>query len=147
MSELNIRRFYEDVAATYHRYLFTAHFLPDNEPELKRVFWEALRSANMVCREPLLTILPAFAQGLSALDMMTRKDGLALHKAFANLPHEHFDPNRRLYKHQVESITRALEGRNVIVASGTGSGKTECFLFPALDDALRQPGPGVRAIV
>ena len=49
--------------------------------------------------------------------------------------------------HQIASIERLQRGRNLIVASGTGSGKTECFLLPVLDDALRNPGPGVRAVI
>ncbi|MGI2027375.1 DEAD/DEAH box helicase [Endozoicomonas acroporae] len=34
-----------------------------------------------------------------------------------------------------------------MVATGTGSGKTECFLFPLLDHCQRNPGPGIKAIV
>ena len=68
-----------------------------------------------------------------------------LHRAFT--PHCRrsnsggFDTSRPLYTHQVASIERLQRGRNLIVASGTGSGKTECFLLPILDDALRKPGP------
>src|SRR5262249_14029225 len=39
---------------------------------------------------------------------------------------------------------------NYLVATGTGSGKTECFLFPIIDRLLRDPNlesPGVRAIL
>lgn len=30
------------------------------------------------------------------------------------------------------------EGRHVLVATGTGSGKTEAFLYPIIDDLLRE---------
>ena len=44
------------------------------------------------------------------------------------------------------------EGRNVVVATGTGSGKTEAFLIPILTHLYREHvagtlGPGVRALV
>lgn len=44
------------------------------------------------------------------------------------------------YAHQLESW-QALTGperRSVLVSSGTGSGKTECFLVPMLDDLARE---------
>ncbi len=40
-----------------------------------------------------------------------------------------------------------MRGWNLVVATGTGSGRRECFLLPILDDAARNPGAGVRAIV
>ena len=58
-----------------------------------------------------------------------------------------FDLRRPLYVHQVQSLELAQKGKNVIVATGTGSGKTECFLLPLLHDALSSPGDGVTAIV
>ena len=46
-----------------------------------------------------------------------------------------------LYNHQVKSISGALKGKDVVVATGTGSGKTESFLYPMLnmlhDEAIR----------
>src|SRR5690606_31789761 len=44
------------------------------------------------------------------------------------------------YEHQLEAW-KALSGperRSVLVSSGTGSGKTECFLVPMLDDLARE---------
>jgi len=46
--------------------------------------------------------------------------------------------NFNLYPHQKESIIAHLEGRDVVVATGTGSGKTEAFLFPAVNHLLKE---------
>ena len=54
------------------------------------------------------------------------------------------------YRHQRTAFSRlaADAGRSTVVATGTGSGKTECFLFPVLDHCRRQAGaPGVKAIL
>jgi Lhr-like helicase len=49
-----------------------------------------------------------------------------------------------LYPHQKKSIIGHLEGKDVVVATGTGSGKTECFLYPMMnhlnDEARRCDG-------
>jgi hypothetical protein len=52
-----------------------------------------------------------------------------------------------LYLHQQRAIERIADGNSVIVSSGTGSGKTESFLIPILDDLLRDRSPGVRAVL
>jgi DEAD/DEAH box helicase domain-containing protein len=56
---------------------------------------------------------------------------------------QRFPRDRHPYVHQVEAWDKLRERRSVVVATGTGSGKTECFLVPALEDALRAlPGDG-----
>lgn len=53
------------------------------------------------------------------------------------------------YRHQIEAFQR-LSGdapRSTIVATGTGSGKTECFMLPVLDDCLQRREPGIKTIV
>jgi len=43
------------------------------------------------------------------------------------------------YKHQYESLQEVLvDNRSVVVMTGTGSGKTECFLLPMLGKLLRE---------
>ena len=51
-----------------------------------------------------------------------------------------FPRDRRPYAHQVEAwrTLAAAEPRSVLVASGTGSGKTECFMVPILDRLVRE---------
>ena len=38
------------------------------------------------------------------------------------------------YKHQVECWEKLLGGRSIVVTTGTGSGKTECFMIPLVKD-------------
>ena len=54
---------------------------------------------------------------------------------------------RGLWKHQTDALDLILEGKNVIIATGTSSGKTLCYQIPILDDLLRNPSPGLRAII
>jgi DEAD/DEAH box helicase domain-containing protein len=62
-------------------------------------------------------------------------------------------PTFRPYMHQVRSFERlsSLVGRvpkPTLVTTGTGSGKTECFLYPILDHCFRLKGePGIKAIL
>jgi ATP-dependent helicase YprA (DUF1998 family) len=66
---------------------------------------------------------------------------------------EHAKPERERYRfrrswhphaHQLEAWRLLSEEppRSVLVASGTGSGKTECFLIPILNDLAKQAGRG-----
>ncbi|ARM74921.1 DEAD/DEAH box helicase [Acidianus manzaensis] len=43
----------------------------------------------------------------------------------------------RLYKYQEESLKVIENGKNVLIISGTGTGKTEAFLIPILDLTLK----------
>ncbi|MHC2581235.1 hypothetical protein ACVI1J_006650 [Bradyrhizobium diazoefficiens] len=56
----------------------------------------------------------------------------------------------RAYRHQDRAFRR-LGGdapRSTLIATGTGSGKTECFLLPILNACIRAKGkPGIKAII
>ncbi|MGE5528141.1 MAG: DEAD/DEAH box helicase [Patescibacteria group bacterium] len=46
----------------------------------------------------------------------------------------------RLYSHQAEAIAAVRAGRNVVVTTGTASGKTFCYNLPILERTLAAPG-------
>ncbi|WP_233166900.1 DEAD/DEAH box helicase, partial [Micromonospora sp. Rc5] len=65
---------------------------------------------------------------------------------------EHFLP----YRHQAEAFRRLASSRDgeerrpepTLVVTGTGSGKTESFLYPILDHCLRTTGRrGIKALI
>jgi len=49
-----------------------------------------------------------------------------------------FDPELQLYDHQLESWALSRDGEAVIVTTGTGSGKTECYLVPVFDSLVEE---------
>ncbi len=59
-----------------------------------------------------------------------------------------------LYAHQADSVRQIAKGKNVIVCTGTGSGKTESFLIPVINGIIKERKekgdkyqPGVRAMI
>ena len=42
------------------------------------------------------------------------------------------------YTHQAESWKSLKENKSIVVTSGTGSGKTECFMYPVISDLFEQ---------
>ncbi len=66
--------------------------------------------------------------------------------------HRHKLPiDRKLYLHQEKAIRAIVSGNNTVVSTGTGSGKTNCFLIPVLNELLLEKeqgtlGEGVRAL-
>jgi len=57
-------------------------------------------------------------------------------------------PNlNRLFLHQEKALNSILDGETTIISTGTGSGKTESFLVPIVDYCLKNPAPGVKALI
>ncbi len=54
------------------------------------------------------------------------------------------------YVHQKKAFERLTgdDGRSTLIATGTGSGKTECFLYPILEYCYKHRGqPGIKALI
>jgi ATP-dependent helicase YprA (DUF1998 family) len=84
---------------------------------------------------PFVSLSEAFAKGESIQGMTDR--GL-LHPVMPGLIGY---PSMWLHQEQVFEAVQA--GQHVLVSTGTGSGKTEAFLYPLIDDLLRQRDKGI----
>ena len=98
----------------------------------------------------------------SGFGLRTSRSGSAKPQS-ARRRREQFPGDRVLYRHQEQAIQRLCRDvnrrdidRHTVVASGTGSGKTECFLIPSIDWILRHPtrttngdvvGRGIRVLL
>lgn len=133
---------------SYLRYLKTIY--PFQDRGLRDQFWAALEKPDLVVKGPLLEASPPFKTGRS-IDRLVA--GGVLHPGFRELCSDALPADRPLYFHQEQAIEKIVQGgRNLIVATGTGSGKTETFLIPILDHLLREReagtlSPGVRALL
>lgn len=70
----------------------------------------------------------------------------------ANMPNcfEAIHPAYLPYVHQQKAFDRLVgnDGRSTLVATGTGSGKTECFLYPILEYCYQHRGErGIKALI
>ena len=117
-------------------YLETAYRISD--PSVYAERGEILRRVGSVAQEPFIESTPAFPT--------TRKLS-ELEKAYDFIPQglselvQYGVPIDRfaLYRHQEEALLAAFSDRpSLLVASGTGSGKTEAFLLPILADILNE---------
>lgn len=54
---------------------------------------------------------------------------------------------RRLFLHQERALKSIKKGINTFIMSGTGTGKTEAFLIPIIDDVVRNPFKGLKAML
>ncbi len=149
MALLHPLRVTDQIRLSYLRYLKTIYPLQDQT--LRSLFWHALEEPERLVKGPLLEASPPFAFGRSIAQLVA--DGI-LHPGFESLCSASLPWERPLYTHQDEAITRIVrDQRNLIVATGTGSGKTETFLIPILDRLLREDeagtlsAPGVRALL
>ena len=93
-------------------------------------------------------------QGLSRSGLLREELVSAMDKPPREYRGEYAFPRRRKpFQHQLDCWRLLLDDlpRSVLVASGTGSGKTECFLVPILEDLARERArtgalTGVRAL-
>ncbi len=136
------------VVAAYRRYL--RPMLAPRDPGLAVALDDAVAGAigRDITKGPLLEATPPYASGASVRELIT--DGV-LHPHCATLGAA-IPADRPLYRHQETAIRKAAAGRNLVVATGTGSGKTESFLLPILDSLLAERaaeelGSGVRALL
>ena len=134
-----------EIEKRYQRYLKTTFYFKDRI--LRDSFEDALTSGHL-SKGPYLEATPVFKRGQTPRSMFPDLLGSQPDEGFL----EAVQGRRPLYKHQEEAIRRVFNGHNVVVATGTGSGKTEAFLYPILLHLYQEfqsgnLGPGVRALI
>ncbi|SHE39208.1 DEAD/DEAH box helicase [Caloramator proteoclasticus] len=128
----------------YIRYLKTIFQI--NDKTYSDQFEKALYDEKSFAKGPYIEISASFVKGKSINELIN--DGI-LSRGFkkVNMP-----LTRPLYKHQEEAILKVINEKNIVVSTGTGSGKTESFLIPVLNyllcqEEIGQLSSGVRALI
>lgn len=138
------------VEDSYREYIATTiHF---DDADLQKQLETILGEPGYLAKGPFLEAAPPYRKDKTVADLVG--EGI-LCKSMMSLgggETHNFDPYRPLYVHQVKAIEKSVAGRNYAVVTGTGSGKTECFLLPILNDILAEfeksgRSAGVRAMI
>src|SRR5216683_285555 len=138
-------RLSHEIATRFFRYLQSTFYFKD--PEFRRSFEQALRAGSLV-NGPYLEATPVYRRGKKSGDLLRELLGAQFDSSFAAA----MNSERTLYSHQEQAISRVEHGGNVVVATGTGSGKTESYVYPILLHLYRESlrterSAGVRALV
>ena len=126
---------YERMNQVYQWYIESA--FPLRYQGLSEERKRLLSKGEILSQPPLLETIPVYPTS-----------GLNLQEASQRLPKGYqdlyrlaqalFPDGRELWQHQWESLQAIISGRDIVVTTGTGSGKTECFLLPLLAELARE---------
>lgn len=145
MKEANPIALVDELKTVLQRYITTTLPISRRYPALAGRFREELGAQKLV-EGPYVEALPDYEKGRSLDELLLRNGGF-LHDAMGELP----TAGRKLHMHQETALTLAAkDGKSLLVATGTGSGKTETFLYPIAHSLLSDPEPekpGVRALL
>lgn len=118
-------------------------------------FVSALQEEGAISKGPYLDVSDSYKTGKSLSQMIEEGEASALFRTLeGTIPdgEKEIQINRGLYLHQELALRKANQSKNLIVTTGTGSGKTECFIIPIINHLLREAEvgaltSGVRAIL
>lgn len=138
------------VEDSYREYIATTiHF---DDAALQSQLEDILRRPGYLAKGPILEAAPPYRKDKTVAELVNESVLCESMLRLGGGDPDNFDPHRPLYVHQVRAIRKAVAGRNYAVVTGTGSGKTECFLLPILNDILSEfeekgHSAGIRAMI
>ncbi len=138
---LNPIAFTDRVVRSFLRYQLTAY--PFADPGLDQQMRELLSltktRATPLLKGPYLTLSRPFEQGCSVQQLIGEN---LLHPLLKERLPAGF---QNVYRHQEQAIRAVHARKPTLVSTGTGSGKTECFLYPVISRCLELREEGADA--
>lgn len=121
-----------------------------NSPSIEAERKELLATPDTLYQQPWLEPLPEYASSGRRITDLSTDDlpGMTPQqiKAFVELARLGLVNDYTLYEHQLQALRGSVRGQDIVITSGTGSGKTEAFLMPILAslvaEALTWDAPG-----
>ena len=144
---MNPRVTTDKIRTDYKNYI--ASILSVKDEEITNLAHNAVCRTEFVKGPYLETTLP-FVEGKSLKELVG--EGL-ISKEFAVMGKSIHYEDWKLRIHQEQALRHIItKQRNMVVSTGTGSGKTECYLYPIFNALMREKeegtlDPGVRALL
>ena len=130
MSSFNPIKFANDVNTRFLNYQHTA--FPLSDPDLSEQAKKLLKGGvdfQPLIKGPYLSISKSLKWGRNLKDLA--KEGL-VHPALPGIAEY-----PQMFMHQDKTLDAILDGNHCLISTGTGSGKTESFLYPILNHCLK----------
>ena len=120
---------WNELKENYLRYLKTGIPLSATQlvEEREKLFQDSI-TGDVLWHQPFFELMPTYKAGKKLSD---------IDPEFAEFAQKGLCVFERVYEHQARAIRAVREGKNIVVTTGTGSGKTECFMLPLFAHLLR----------
>lgn len=128
----------QDISGDYRRYIETT--FPILDAGLRQQITERVIYEHLLWKGPFVSLSRPFTRGTSVAKLV--QEGVLVAETARCFS------DWTLYDHQERATQQLVSGQPTIVASSTGSGKTEAFLIPIIDYCLRHKHtPGTKAVL
>ncbi|MDR0354481.1 MAG: DEAD/DEAH box helicase [Deltaproteobacteria bacterium] len=134
-----VQQYYQAIRDRLKTYI-KSDYLANSETLLlyvEELLGEQCSKYTNIAREPFIETSTAYkkiSNGIS--NSLQIEQGLK--KFFHNLSKNNLGIYPDPFEHQVQSMESFLSGKDIFVSTGTGSGKTECFLWPIIAKAYTE---------
>ena len=117
-------------------------------PVIKQWINDQIESGTFIYQKPVIDLIPQYKKG-STLEQLARENSLP-QKILTIFQNRDKTGPIQPYSHQDDAIRKTHEKKNIIVSTGTGSGKSMCFWIPIVSYCLQTKEnevKGVKALV
>lgn len=136
-------KIWRELREIYLKYIDSG--LPLSHEKLIQERRKLYEQGTAICQPPIIELVSSYEEVASLSEICNGKDLRADFSEFAQcgLFPDQGTIKRKLYKHQKEAIEFAVkknieQRKHIIATTGTGSGKTECFLLPVVADLVNE---------
>lgn len=130
---------FNEILNSYLKYINSG--LPFFHDEYNQERNALLKETGTICQPPIIEIVPKYHEK-ATLSEFCQKENVTMELndfVHAGLFVNNGGFERRLYDHQYDALKDAFINRkHIVVTTGTGSGKTECFLLPVIADLVNE---------
>lgn len=134
-----------DIKDAYRCYV--SSFQKFKNPVIRDWIDRKIEEGTLLSKGPYIQINRYFSTGES-FEALTKAE--VIHpetpKCFTIVPGDRDKTPVQLYKHQSDAVRSIQSGRNTIISTGTGSGKSFCFGIPVISTALGMKDKGILGI-
>jgi ATP-dependent helicase YprA (DUF1998 family) len=137
MVEFNPLNISEELKKLYKDFILTS--FPIKNESIKNKLEKAIDDEKMLWNGPYISVASKYKKGSNIKVFL---ENMGLDKTIIDTI-----KIDKLFKHQEDAISSIMNNNHTIVSTGTGSGKTESFLFPIIDHCIKNKNKGLKAII
>ena len=135
MDDYSIENTHEALKKRLIEYIETAYF--GKNDELRNICKEELELQGVMWKEPYIEANPAYVSVVDGI-AISKKIPSDVKEILTEMINHGLGVYKSPYAHQIEALEEFYHGKDLFVATGTGSGKTECFMWPMISKLVRE---------